>query len=119
MDEDVPARGGSVRRTLQILELVAARGGASAKEIADATGMPLPTVYRLLRELLDSEYLIHIRTERRFELGYKLHELALSLHQQIGVPRAVGSEIVALHQRMGAAALRDPPRVADRCRAHG
>jgi len=104
VDEGAPARGGSVRRTLQILELVASRGGASAREIADATELPLPTVYRLLRELLDSEYLIHIRTEKRFELGYKVHELALSLHQQIGVPRAVGSEIAALHQRMGTAA---------------
>lgn len=104
VDDAVPTRGGSVRRTLQILELVAARGGASAKEISDAIDLPLPTVYRLVRELLDSEYLVHIREEKRFELGYKLHQLALSLHQQIGVPRAVRTEIVALHQRMGAAA---------------
>ncbi|GGB14846.1 transcriptional regulator [Flexivirga endophytica] len=104
VDDGVPTRGGSVRRTLQILELVAARGGASAKEISDAIDLPLPTVYRLVRELLDSEYLVHIRTEKRFELGYKLHQLALSLHQQIGVPRPVRTEIVALHQRMGAAA---------------
>lgn len=103
-DEDVPTRGGSVRRTLQILELVADRGGASAKEISDAIDLPLPTVYRLVRELLDSEYLVHIRTEKRFELGYKLHQLATSLHQQIGVPRSVGREIAALHQRVGAAA---------------
>ncbi len=53
------ARPGSVRRTLEILEVVAGRGGASAKEIADATGLPLPTVYRLARELLDSDYLVH------------------------------------------------------------
>ncbi|WP_446664613.1 IclR family transcriptional regulator [Flexivirga sp. B27] len=103
-DDGVASRGGSVRRTLQILELVAARGGASAKEISDAMDLPLPTVYRLVRELLDSDYLVHIRSERRFELGYKLHQLALSLHQQIGVPRAVRSEIVALHQRLTAAA---------------
>ena len=64
---------GSVHRTLDILEVVAAQGGASAKEIAEATGLPLPTVYRLARELLDSDYLVHIREEKRFELGYKLH----------------------------------------------
>jgi IclR family transcriptional regulator, acetate operon repressor len=98
------SRPGSVRRTLEILEVVADLGGASAKEIADATGLPLPTVYRLVRELLDSDYLVHIREERRFELGYKLHQLGVSLHQQIGVPREVRAEVTALHQNIGAAA---------------
>ena len=104
VDDSASTRGGSVRRTLQILEVVAARGGASAKEISDAIDLPLPTVYRLVRDLLDFEYLIHIRDEQRFELGYKLHQLALSLHQQIGVPRVVRTEVVALHQRLHAAA---------------
>ena len=98
------ARPGSVHRTLDILEVVAARGGASAKEIADTTGLPLPTVYRLARELLDSDYLVHIRDEKRFELGYKLHQLGVSLHQQIGVPREVRAEVTALHEQLGLAA---------------
>jgi len=98
------ARPGSVHRTLQILEVVAASGGASAKEIADDTGLPLPTVYRLARELLDSDYLVHIREEKRFELGYKLHQLGVSLHQQIGVSRDIRAEIVGLHQQLGTAA---------------
>src|SRR3712207_8497189 len=59
--ETAGPRPGSVHRTFDILEVVAALGGASAKEIADATGLPLPTVYRLVRELLDGEYLVHIR----------------------------------------------------------
>lgn len=103
-DEGSTARPGSVHRTLDILEVVAARGGASAKEIAEATGLPLPTVYRLSRELLDSDYLVHIREEKRFELGYKLHQLGVSLHQQIGVPREVRAEVTALHQQLGVAA---------------
>jgi IclR family acetate operon transcriptional repressor len=98
------ARPGSVHRTLDILEVVAGRGGASAKEIADATGLPLPTVYRLARELLDSDYLVHIKEEKRFELGYKLHQLGVSLHQQIGVPREVRAEITAVHEQSGLAA---------------
>jgi IclR family transcriptional regulator, acetate operon repressor len=95
---------GSVSRTLDILEVVAAYGGASAKEIADATGMPLPTVYRLVRELLDGDYLVHIKDEKRFELGYKLHALGVSLHEQIGVSRGVRAEVSGLHQLLGAAA---------------
>lgn len=103
-DPSVEPRPGSVHRTLDILEVVASRGGASAKEIADATGLPLPTVYRLVRELIDGDYLVHIREEKRFELGYKLHQLGVSLHQQIGVPREVRAEVVSLHQQLGAAA---------------
>lgn len=95
---------GSVARTLDILEVVAARGGASAKQIADATGLPLPSVYRLVRELLDGDYLVHIREDKRFELGYKLHALGVSLHEQIGVSRRVRAEVTALHQRVQAAA---------------
>lgn len=97
-------RAGSVHRTLEILEVVAGQGGASAREIAEATGLPLPTVYRLVRELLDGDYLVHIREEKRFELGYKLHQLGVSLHQQIGVPREVRAEVTALHQELGVAA---------------
>lgn len=94
---------GSVSRTLDILEVVASRGGASAKEIAAATGLPLPTVYRLVRELLDGDYLVHIRDEQRFELGFKLHALGRSLHAQVGVSREICSQITALHQQLGAA----------------
>lgn len=97
-------RVGSVHRTLGILEVVGSRGGASAKEIAEATGLPLPTVYRLIRELLDTEYLVHIKEEKRFELGYKLHQLGVSLHQQIGVPRQVRAEIAGLHHDLHCAA---------------
>ena len=116
---DQALRPGSVHRTLHILEVVAARGGASAKEISDATGLPLPTVYRLARELLDSDYLVHIREERRFELGYKLHQLGVSLHQQIGVPREVPRRGQRPARAAGAGGvLRGPPGGADRRRLH-
>ncbi len=95
---------GPVRRTLAILELVAERGGASAREIAEALDVPLPTVYRLAGDLVASDYLVHIRQERRYELGYKLHRLGLSLHDQIGVSRQVRERIVALHHQTGCAA---------------
>ena len=40
-------------------------------------------------ELVDSDYLVHIRSESRYELGYKLHRLGLSLHRQVGLSRAL------------------------------
>lgn len=97
-------RTGPVERTLGILEVVAERGGASAREIADATGIPLPTVYRLATELVDSDYLVHIRSDGRYELGHKLHRLGLSLHRQLGLSRPVTTEIARLHESTGFAA---------------
>ncbi len=117
--ETAGGRPGSVHRTFDILEVVAALGGASAKEIADATGLPLPTVYRLVRELLDADYLVHIRAEKRFELGYKLHRLCVSLHEQIGVPREVRPRSSRCTRSSGRGVPRGPPRLADRRGAHG
>lgn len=97
-------RSGPVARSLGILEVVADRGGASAKEIADALGVALPTVYRLAKELADDDYLVHIRSEKRYELGHKLHLLGLSLHRQLGLSQSVTTEIARLHESTGFAA---------------
>ena len=51
-----------------------------------------------MQALVQSDYLVHLRGERRFELGYKLDRLGLSLHRQIGVPTAVRAEIARLHE---------------------
>ncbi|WIB61498.1 helix-turn-helix domain-containing protein [Curtobacterium sp. MCLR17_007] len=72
----------TVEKTLAILEVVADRGGATAKEVAEATGFPLPTAYRLLHALVSADYLVHLRDQRRFELGDKLRALGA-----LAVPR--------------------------------
>ena len=102
--DDVPATPppvGPIERTLAILEVVAERGGASAREVAEARGLPLATVYRLAAALVEAEYLVHIRGEGRYELGSKLHQLGLSLHRQIGMSRPVAREIQRLHEETG------------------
>lgn len=93
----------TVTKTLAILEAVAERGGASAKEVSTALGYPLPTTYRLLQALVDRDYLVHLRGERRYELGYKLDQLGASLHRQVGVPRPVRAEVARLHELTDAA----------------
>jgi DNA-binding IclR family transcriptional regulator len=65
----------TVEKTLAILEVVADRGGATAKEVAEALGFPLPTAYRLLHALVHADYLVHLREQKRFELGHKLRAL--------------------------------------------
>lgn len=94
----------TIERTLAILEFIAERGGAAAREISEALGYPLPTVYRLMQALVQAEYLTHLRSEHRFELGFKLDRLGASLHRQVGVPSMVRSEIQILHDYAKAAA---------------
>jgi IclR family acetate operon transcriptional repressor len=88
----------TVEKTLSILEIIAERGGASARDISLALGYPIPTVYRLLQALVQTDYLVHLKAQRRYELGYKLDRLGVSLHRQIGVPTPVRSEIARLHE---------------------
>lgn len=99
--EDAPA--GQIARALAVLEAVAEHGSSTARGIADATGIPLPTVYRIAQELLRADYLVHLRDEKRFALGYKLHRLAVGLHEHLGIPRAVREEVHALHRDLGMA----------------
>jgi DNA-binding IclR family transcriptional regulator len=103
----------TVQKTLSILEIVAERGGATAREVSDALNVPIPTVYRLLQELVHAEYLVHLKGAKRFELGYKLHGLGVSLHRQLGVPVPVRAAIDALHEDAGAAAYFAVYRGAD------
>lgn len=94
---------GQIGRALAVLEAVAQEHGAGAREIARRTGIPLPSVYRIVHELMGAGYLVHLREEQRFALGYSLHRLAVGLHQDLGIPRAVREELRALHVDLGCA----------------
>ncbi|GAA1247903.1 IclR family transcriptional regulator C-terminal domain-containing protein [Pseudonocardia aurantiaca] len=62
----------SVQRALRLLEVVAERDGrAHAKEIARAAGLPLPTVYHLLRTLAHEGYLQRL-DDGSYVLGHRL-----------------------------------------------
>ncbi|WP_144720593.1 IclR family transcriptional regulator [Agrococcus jejuensis] len=124
VDQAPEARAGrepgvqTVEKTLAILEIVAERGGATAKDVSAALGFPLPTTYRLLQVLVQRDYLVHLRDEHRFELGYRLDRLSASLHRQVGVPHPVRSEVARLHDLTGAAAYFAVYRGADVIVAH-
>jgi DNA-binding IclR family transcriptional regulator len=69
-----PTLIGSVQRALRLLESVAAhRGGATAKQLARETRLPLPTAYHLLRTLAHEGYLQ--RQGGLFVLGEAVHRL--------------------------------------------
>ncbi|RJN32518.1 IclR family transcriptional regulator [Nesterenkonia natronophila] len=93
-----------INRTFAILETVAASGSVPAKEIAHQLEIPLPSVYRLLNELVANEYLVHIKKEGQFELGPKCFDLGLSFRQRLLAPPPIRQATTELHRTLQAAA---------------
>lgn len=60
---------------LKILEVLAAQGQASAAELAQWTGMPRPTVYRLLDTLRSAGYVMRPLPHDKYRLSRTLHSL--------------------------------------------
>lgn len=90
----------SVQRALRLLEAVGAHsGGAPAKQLARATGLPLATTYHLLRTLTHEGYLV--RENGVFALGEAAEELGSSGARQRR--RAGLTEVLAtLRDELGA-----------------
>ncbi|MFD3676394.1 MULTISPECIES: helix-turn-helix domain-containing protein [Streptomyces] len=57
--DSTPTLIGSVQRALRLVEAMYAENGATAKRLARVTGIPLPTVYHLLRTLSHEGYVRH------------------------------------------------------------
>jgi IclR family acetate operon transcriptional repressor len=74
----------SVERAFDILEIMASAGGSiGVSELADLAGLPLPTIHRLIRTLMNRGYVRQLPT-RRYALGPKLIRLGESATQLIG-----------------------------------
>jgi DNA-binding IclR family transcriptional regulator len=69
-----------VRRTVQVLKSVAVlnRQGAGVSQIADATGLRLPTVHRILKALTSEGLIAQQRDGRLYFLGPGLHDLGIT-----------------------------------------
>ncbi|MDR8019956.1 IclR family transcriptional regulator [Nesterenkonia aerolata] len=93
-----------VRRTFGVLEVVAASGTATAREIAERLEIPLPSVYRLLGDLVANNYVVHLRGNGVYELGPKCFDLGLAFRDQVTAPTAIRRAVDELHQRIEAAA---------------
>ena len=118
-DEAAPPGLQSVTRALHVLELIASRpDGMTAKEVSARVGMPLPTVYRLLTTLVDSGYLIHLASEHKYGLGYRVRLLDQGLVSQLAVTDEVAETIRMLHHEADAAAYYAVYRGVDVVVAH-
>ncbi len=97
----------SVERALDLLEEVAARGGAlTIGEIAAATGIPLPTTHRLLRTLVERGYMRQ-GPDRRYALGFRLLPLSSVANGMVGAgaERALARLVDALGETANLALL--------------
>ncbi len=79
MSERAPAAlaGGvqSVERAFELLELMAAAGGEiGLSQLASDSGLPLPTIHRLVRTLVAGGYMLQLPS-RRYALGPRLISL--------------------------------------------
>ncbi len=110
----VPPSGGvqSVGRVLDVLEAVAAAGGdLSISEIAVACGLPVPTIHRLVRTLVDRGYMRQL-PNRRYALGGRLVPLGEAAGATLGAwTRPVLESLVAELGESANAAVLDRDRV--------
>ncbi|ATE56857.1 MULTISPECIES: IclR family transcriptional regulator [Actinosynnema] len=74
----------SLQRAFDLLERLADAGGeASLSELASASGLPLPTIHRLIRTLVDLGY-VRQHDNRRYALGPRLIRLGEGAGRQFG-----------------------------------
>jgi IclR family acetate operon transcriptional repressor len=85
VEEAVPSSGvQSVGRILDVFEAVAAAGGESSiSEIASACGLPVPTIHRLVRTVVDRGYMRQLPS-RRYALGSRLVPLGEAASAMLG-----------------------------------
>lgn len=76
--------GQSLRRAFELLERLADTGGeASLSELAASSGLPMPTIHRLIRTLVQLGY-VRQNTNRRYALGARLIRLGENASMQFG-----------------------------------
>lgn len=87
MDVDFQKRSGgvqSVERTFELLELMADAGGEVAlTQLAEASRLPLPTIHRIMRTLVNGGY-VRQQPSRRYALGPRLIRLGETAGRSLG-----------------------------------
>ncbi|QUH05125.1 IclR family transcriptional regulator [Saccharopolyspora erythraea] len=74
----------SVERTFDLLELMADAGGEVAlSDLAESSGLPLPTIHRIMRTLVSAGY-ARQQPSRRYALGPRLIRLGETASRALG-----------------------------------
>lgn len=98
--EERPKTGGvqSLERVFELLELMADAGGEMGlSQLAAGSGLPIPTIHRLIRTLADLGYVRQKAATRRYILGPRLIRLGESAKGMLGTwAKPFLSELVEL-----------------------
>lgn len=74
----------SVERTFELLELMADAGGeVSLSDLSESSGLPLPTIHRIMRTLVGTGY-ARQQPSRRYALGPRLIRLGETASRTLG-----------------------------------
>jgi DNA-binding IclR family transcriptional regulator len=93
---------GTLARGLDILELFAAESTElTQKEISEALGMPVPTVHRLTKLLIDRGWLVRESDTRRLRLGLGVARLLPGLLGGLQLPELARDHLRAMAERTG------------------
>lgn len=95
-----PTRIQAVVRAVQLVRLIAARGGRTAAEIAEAAGLSRPTCYHLLNTLVDEGVLAKDR-RRRYFLGPTVGALSDAFARHLAPPEHLLAEVHRLAETTG------------------
>ncbi|WP_129656790.1 IclR family transcriptional regulator [Rothia halotolerans] len=103
MTVETKSKGGagvqSVERVFELLETISNAGGEiSLSDLASASGLPMPTIHRLLRTLVSLGYVRQLPS-RRYALGARLIQLGETAGRQLG--SAARGELAALVDDLG------------------
>ena len=94
---------GPVRRAIAILRLLAAAGrrGYPLTELAKRSGLPHPTVHRILKQLIAERVAYQSNITGRYGLGELTHELGLAAAEQHDLERLCRPELARLAESVG------------------
>ncbi|MEH0108661.1 IclR family transcriptional regulator [Tersicoccus sp. MR15.9] len=103
MTEEAKARAGtgvqSVERVFELLEAISGAGGEiSLSDLAAVSGLPMPTIHRLLRTMVALGYVRQLPS-RRYALGARLIQLGEMAGRQLG--SAARTELATLVDELG------------------
>lgn len=92
----------SLARAFELLRLISANqhSGERLSDLVVATGLPQPTVHRLLKQLAESRLVMQER-DRRYRLGHFAYELGLAAHSYFGLRQQCAPHLTHISQETG------------------
>jgi DNA-binding IclR family transcriptional regulator len=76
----------SVRRTIQVMDLLARKGAVGVRAVAQQLDLPVGSVHRLLLDLAE-EHAVERTADGTWQLGYRLLEITHEQLEGVGLPR--------------------------------